>query len=240
MGGTVGLWVGRAWAGPTCGAREPVHVLGPAGGWMGLVVRRRKHKTSTHRCKVSAPAALRRASVQTGSSHPAQGSCALFRATRQACGTAPSTQSRAWRGPRVESNGAGKVLVSRDGGCSQGEVLGPSLGVHDGGDGRGSGRAGLPRAPTSCAWAALSAGSSETRTPAPVLITTGLPASAGQGLQPTGTLLPRPFACSPCRRSPPLIFPLGSPRVLPPSFRPTQQVTLPQASWRPAPHRTPN
>lgn len=107
MGGTVGLWVGRAWAGPTCGAREPVHVLGPAGGWMGRVVRRRKHKT-THRCKVSAPAALRRASVQTGASHPAQGSCALFRATRQACGTAPSTQSRAWRGPRVESNGRGR------------------------------------------------------------------------------------------------------------------------------------
>nr|XP_025146266.1 uncharacterized protein LOC112586269 isoform X2 [Bubalus bubalis] len=36
---------------------------------MGLVVRRSRHKTSTHRCKVSAPAGLRRAPVQTDSSH---------------------------------------------------------------------------------------------------------------------------------------------------------------------------
>lgn len=47
------------------------------------------------------------------------------------------------------------MLVSRGGGCSQGEVLGPSLGAHGGRYGRGSGQAGLPRAPTTCAWAAV-------------------------------------------------------------------------------------
>lgn len=214
-------------------APRPFGQVGGSGGPTRSGGRRRQaHDLQTPTREVFAPAAPGHAPAQTDASHAAPGSRSrLLRATRQTCGTAPGPQSGVWRpgpalgGPRLASEGRGRVCGLGVGGprVRSGEELGPlgpSLGVHGGGGRRWrwlwswDGLSALC-APTSRAWAAQSAGSSDAWT---------LPRRE----QP-----PAPGPCPHHRRGgsfqevlPPIISHLGSPRGWHPSlWTPTSWAT---------------